>query len=158
MLHGPVRRANTNILTTINLTPCCRVLRAFHTMSRDQPSDLGSGFDFSFPSLAPAQAPQGPQPAQNPFGIQPPAAPKQPVQQPAQVQLQQPVRPMATSEPLTARSTVVHASSSRPAGSMPQQQSGAEQPAMAQKPVPLSQVCRWYCLHGYCFSNMQWCN
>lgn len=100
-------------------------------------------FDFSFPALAgSAQPPAGDQAAANPFGVSrfPQAASRQPQQQP-QVQLQQPVKP-ASSEPLTARSTVVHASSKAAAPRLQQQQQqGARQvQAAPPKPVPITQV------------------
>lgn len=110
-------------------------------MSGDQ--DPGF-FDFSFPALAgSAQATAGEKAAANPFGVtrSPPAAARQ-LQQQAQVQLQQPLRPAST-EPLTARSTVVHASSKAAAPKLQQQQqqgAGQVQAAVPPKPVPITQV------------------
>lgn len=96
--------------------------------------------DFSFPSLSGTQPSTGTQ--SNPFAVQPTPPAARPA--PSQVQLQKPVQPQST-EPLTARSTVVHASSRTAAPQAPQQQqqggSLSQQPAAAaQKPVPISQV------------------
>lgn len=96
--------------------------------------------EFSFPSLSGTQPSTGTQ--SNPFAVQPAPAATRPA--PPQVQLQTPVQPQST-EPLTARSTVVHASSRTAAAQAPQQQqqggSLSQQPAAAaQKPVPISQV------------------
>lgn len=102
-------------------------------------------FDFTFPTLAPGQAPAGAaaglSPPANPFGVSSRAqATPQQQQQPLSVQLQQPVQP-ASFQPLTARSTVVHASS-RAAAPQSQQQQGQQQQQAAPKPVPVTQV-RW---------------
>jgi len=98
--------------------------------------------EFSFPSLSGTQPSTGTQ--SNPFAVQPAPAATRPA--PPQVQLQTPVQPQST-EPLTARSTVVHASSRTAAAQAPQQQqqggSLSQQPAAAaQKPVPISQARR----------------
>lgn len=99
-------------------------------------------FDFTFPTLAPGQAPAGTaaglSPPANLFGVSRAQAMPQQQQQQQQlpVQLQQPVQP-ASFQPLTARSTVVHATSRAAA---PQSQQQQEQQQAAPKPVPVTQV------------------
>lgn len=92
---------------------------------------------FSFPSLSAAQPSSEAQ--SNPFGISQPApAAAQAAPATAQVQVQQHVNPRPL-QPLTARSTVVHASSkaAAPEEGAPVQQQAA---AAVHKPVPITQA------------------